>query len=148
LVFIILVFGVSGFSTSQEGISGLVGTLGNDIIRLGFIFGIITTFTSFLTLGLSLKKILWYDLNLPPKFSWFLACFFPLFLFLIGMRQFIDVIGLVGALAIGFDGLLIVFLYKAFLKKKFSKKMNPLFYALPIFFILGITFEFFYFLSR
>ena len=148
LFFIFVVFGASGPHTSKEAISGLAFTLGDNIIRLGFIFGIITCFTSFITLGLTLKKVFWYDFGLSKNLSWLITCFFPLFLFLIGLREFIDIIGLTGAMAIGCEGILIVFLYKAFLKKKFSQKMNPLFYILPIFFVLGIAFEIFYFIIR
>jgi len=148
LFFIFTVFGASGPFTSEEAISGLARALGDNIVKLGFIFGIITCFTSFLTLGLTLKKVLWYDFNLSPNLSWFIACFFPLFLFLVGFRKFIEVIGLTGAVAIGLEGLIIVFLYREFLRKKLAPKMNPLFYILPLLFVLGIAFEIFYFIVR
>lgn len=146
LFFIYIVFGASGSQTSKEGISGLVQVLGNGIIRTGFVFGIITCFTSFLTLGLTLKKGLWYDQGLNPRLSWFIACFLPLFLFLIGLRAFIDIIGLTGAVAIGLTGIIIVLLYKNFLWVQYKRKMNPLLYILPLFFVIGIFLEIFYFL--
>lgn len=148
LFFIFIVFGASGVNTSKEAISGLAYTLGDNIVRLGLIFGVITCFTSFLTLGLTLKKIFLYDFGLSSKLSWFIACFFPLFLFLIGLREFIDIIGLTGAVAIGCEGIILVFLYREFLKKKLSQKMNPLFYILPIIFVLGVFFEILYFIIR
>lgn len=146
LFFIYIVFGASGSQTSKEGISGLMQVLGNGVIRIGFVFGIITCFTSFLTLGLTLKKGLWYDQGLNPRLAWFLACFLPIFLFLIGLRAFIDIIGLTGAVAIGLTGIIIVLLYKKFLWTKFKRKMNPLFNFLPLFFIIGIFLEIFYFI--
>lgn len=148
LFFIFVVLGASGPKTSEEAISGLSSTLGDGIIRLGFIFGVITCFTSYLTLGLTLKKILWYDFNLSENLSWLIACFPPLFLFLAGLRKFIDIISLTGAFAIGCEGIIIVFLYRAFLERKFSRKMNPLFYILPLVFVLGVVFEIFYFVNR
>lgn len=148
LLFIFTVLGASGPFTSKEAISGLSQVLGDNIIKLGFLFGIITCFTSFLTLGLTLKKVFWYDFNFSPNLSWLIACFLPLLLFLAGLRQFIEVIGLTGAFAIGLEGLIIIFLYKEFLKKKLAQKMNPLFYALPAFFILGVALEIFYFVVR
>lgn len=148
LFFIFIILGASGANTSKEAISGLANTLGGGVIRLGFIFGIITTFTSFLTLGLTLKKVFWYDLGLSKNLSWLIACFLPLILFFFGFRQFIEVIGLTGAVAIGLEGLIIVFLYREFLKKKFQKRMNFLFYLLPVFFILGAFFEIYYFIVR
>lgn len=148
LIFIFAVLGATGLNTSKEAVSGLVSVLGGNVLKVGFLFGIIACLTSFLTLGLTLKKILWYDLGLSSKLSWFLTCFFPLFLFLIGLRGFIDIIAITGALAIGAEGIIIIFMYQAFLKKKFSKKMNPILYLLPLFFILGVAFELFYFFIR
>lgn len=141
LFFIFIVLGTSGPATSKDAISGLGGVLGKNIIKLGFIFGIIACFTSFITLALTLKKVFWYDFGFPKNLSWFLTCFLPLILFLLGVREFIGVIGFTGAIALGMEGIIIVFLYKGFLKKKFSRKINPVFYFLSGIFVLGIIFE-------
>ena len=143
LFFVFTVFGASGDNTSKEAISGLAHALGDNVVRFGFVFGLITCFTSFITIGLGLKKIFWYDFNLSKNLSWFIACSVPFLLFLLGLREFIDIIGLVGALAIGCEGIIIVLMYK-----KFYDKMNSWFYVLPAFFVLGIFFEFFYFVVR
>ncbi len=145
LFFIYLVIGASS-PVSEDAISGLDQVLGSNILKLGFIFGVITCFTSFLTLGLTLKKILWYDFGFSKHISWFLTCFVPLGLFLLGFRRFINVIGFTGAIALALEGIIIVFLYKAFLKKKFRKRMNPLFYLLSCVFLLGIAVEIILFL--
>lgn len=148
LFFVFMVLGASGQNTSKEAISGLAATVGDGIIRLGFVFGVITCFTSFIALGLTFKKMLWYDFGLSPKLSWFIACFTPLILFFLGLKEFIDIIGLTGAVSLGFEAVITVFLYRAFLEKKLSQKMNPLLYVLPVFFVLGIFFEIFYFFVR
>jgi len=148
LVFAAVVFGACGKKTSEDAIFGLSLVLGRNIALFGFIFGLVTCFTSFLTLGLTLKKIFWYDAHLPKELSWAIAVFLPLILFLIGFRQFISVISLTGAFAVGIEGFIMIFLYKAFLRKKFSKRMNPAYYLLPIFFILGIAAEILYFVIK
>lgn len=145
LFFIFTILGVSGPNTSKEAISGLASGLGNGIIRFGFIFGVITCFTSFITLGLTLKKILWYDFNISENLAFCIACFLPLFLFLVGLREFIDIIGFTGALALGGEGIITIFLYQKFLEKKGLRKMNPLMYFLPLVFVLGIILEIFYY---
>ena len=147
LFFVFIILGACGQGTSKEAMFGFSQALGDGIIGLGFVFGIITCFTSFITLGLTLKKTLWYDFGLPKNFSWLIACFLPLSLYLIGFKEFINVIGVTGALALGIEGIIIVFLYKNFLKKKFSRDINPLLYLFPLFFILGICLEIFYFMS-
>ena len=143
LLFIFIVFGASGSNTSEEAISGMGKILGTNsgTIKLGFIFGVICCFTSFLTLALTLKKILWYDFGLSKNFSWFITCFFPLIFFLMGIQKFIEVISFTGALAVGSEGIIIVFLYRSFLKKKFKQKMNNIFYLLIPVFVLGAVFE-------
>lgn len=151
LFFIFIVLGASGPITSEEAISGLEQALGDKIIKLGFIFGVICCFTSFLTLALTLKKVFWYDFGFPKNFAWFLTCFIPLTIFLLGVREFIGVVGFTGAVALGIEGIIIVFLYQGFLKKKsppFQQKvgMNPILYFLVGIFVLGIIFELIYFM--
>jgi amino acid permease len=145
LLFIFFVLGVSGAQTSTDAISGILSILDGRILSLGYIFGILTCFTSFLTLGLVLKKTLWQDLNLNKNLSWILACFSPLVLFLLGFREFLDIIGLSGALSIGFEGIMIVFLYRKFLRQKLSAKMNFWGWLLPLLFLAGMAFEIYYF---
>lgn len=146
LLFIFIVLGASGSFTSENAMSGLARILGDKIIGLGFLFGVTTCFTSFLALGLTLKKVFWYDMGLSPFLSWLIACFLPLVLFLLGLRKFIEIIGFTGALTIGAEGIITVFLYKAFLQKKFSRSINPWYYSLVGVFGLGIILTVFYFL--
>lgn len=145
LFFIYMVLGSSNV-VSEDAISGLEKTLGSDVIKFGFIFGMIACFSSFLTLALTLKKVLWYDFGFDKNLAWFLTCFPPLILFLLGVREFIGIISFTGAIALGLEGIIIVFLYKEFLKRKFLKKMSPILYFLVGIFILGIIFEIAYFL--
>jgi amino acid permease len=146
LLFIFIVLGASKPVVSEEAISGLNQAIRGDVVKLGFIFGVITCFTSFIALGLTLKKILWHDFGLSKNFSWALACFSPLFLFFLGLREFIKVISLTGSVALGVEGIIIVLLYRKFLKKKLSQSLNPIFYFIIGIFILGVALEFFYFL--
>ena len=148
LFFIITILGVSGPDTSKEALAGFSRTIGGGVIKLGFIFGFITTFTSFITLALTLKKTFWYDFGLSKNSSWFISCFTPLFLFFIGLREFITIIGFVGALMIGLEAIITVFLYRSFLAQKYSQKINPFFYSFVGIFVLGIIFEGFYLLLR
>ena len=140
LLFILIVLGVSGQSTSKDAIEGLRGALGNKIVNLGFIFGLITCFSSYLTIGLTIKKIFWYDMKIKPNYAWAIAVFVPLFLYLIGARQFIIIISLMGALTLGIESVIKILMYKIFLKRK-KKKFNPLFYVLSFLFIVGIIIE-------
>lgn len=61
----------------------------------------------------------------------------PLALYLFGFKSFIEVISLSGAIAIGIEGIIDVSLYKKVLKEKSSIKMNPAFYFLSVFLLIG-----------
>jgi inner membrane protein involved in colicin E2 resistance len=75
----------------------------------------------------------------------FAATGLPLLLFFFGLREFLDIIGLVGAYMIGIEGIMIVFLYKKFVEKMQQKQMNPLLYCLALLFIAGVGLETYYF---
>ena len=148
LVFIGLVLGISGNLTSEEAIGGLGIFLGPDVIGLLLFFGILTTFTSFLTLGLTLRNVFCYDLKIPKDIAWFAACFIPLSLFFLGFQNFIGVISFVGGILLAFNGILIIFMYRI-VKKIPLFSLNSFFTLFLIFILLlGIVYEVYYFLLR
>ncbi len=148
IFFTFIVLGASGAGTSRDAISGFSKSIGNKIINLGFIFGLIATFTSFITLGLTLKKIFWYDLKLPQNISCLIACFAPLILFLFGLRDFIDVIGLTGAIFLGMEGIIVILIYRSFLKKRFQRQAGFHTYFLIFLLLAGMVTELIYFFLR
>ena len=137
IIFSAIVIGVSGSYTSEDALAGLGKSFKDGIIKIGYVFGVITCFTSFLTLGLTLKKTFWYDLKLSEKKSWAFACLLPLSFYLLGFKNFISVISLSGALAIGLEGIIDVNLYKKFLENKFHKRINPAYFLLALVLVVG-----------
>lgn len=113
LMFAFVVVGISGDITSPDAITGLFDSLGNKIVILGSIFGVLAIGTSFLMLGAALDEVFRWDYGLKKVWSWLLVVSPPLLLFIIGLRTFIDVISLAGSLAIGLELLLLIFVYKA-----------------------------------
>lgn len=139
LFFVFMVLGITGSNTTDSALSGL-GGLGNNIALFGFIFGLLTTFTSFITVGLTLKKVLHYDLKIAEKLSWAVVCFVPLILFFLGINKFISVISFIGGVMLGIDGILILLMYN----KVKGKKFRMLIYPLGLIFVLGIAYEIIY----
>lgn len=113
LIFAFTVVGVSGDVTSPDAITGLFDFLGNKIVVLGSIFGVLAVGTSFLMLGIALDEVFRWDYGLKRGWSWLLVVLPPFLLFMIGLRTFIDVISLAGSLAIGLILLILVFTYSA-----------------------------------
>ena len=155
IIFIISVTGVSGPATSLDAMSGLEPFLSPEILIFGYIFGILTTFTSFITIGVTLKKNFWFDYGLPKHASAFLACAAPLTLFLLGLRNFLSIIEIAGGIFLGINGILIFLIYlKLKQQKKIRKKTalvfisNPVVYMMILVFIFGIGIELYHSLLK
>jgi len=140
LFFIYLILGITGSQTTEFALTGLKIYLGDGIVSLALLFGLVTTFTSFLTIGLTLKKVLWYDLKLNKNFAWLITCFVPLVLYLVGLKNFIAVIGFVGGVMLAVDGILILLMYN-----KMKPKRKLINYALILVFLVGIIYSLVYF---
>jgi len=106
LLFTVAVLGVSGDVTSPDAISGLFPFLGNNIVILGSIFGLVAVATSFVMLSRALVDFFVLDYKFRRFPAWFLTVVPPLILFVAGLRKFIDVISLVGAVSFGLAAIL------------------------------------------
>jgi tyrosine-specific transport protein len=139
LLFIFSILGISGQKTTESALIGLRDSLGQGIVLPMLLFGILTTFTSFIALGLTLKKVFWYDLKIEKNLAFLITCLIPIILFLIGVKHFIPIISFVGGVMLGIDGILILLMYRKI------KPKNCLVY--PLFLILfgGIIYEIIYF---
>lgn len=122
ILFAFVVVGISGENTTTEAISGLTSALGGKIVFLGAIFGFLAIITSFLVLGLNLKDIYKQDFRLNKILAWALACLVPLVIFLWGRPDFITMIAFIGAIFSGFEGLLIILIWK---RAKVEGKRKP-----------------------
>ena len=151
-LFIFTVVGISGANTTKETLAGLSLYFGPSIIFLGRIFGLLAIATSFLIFGEYLEETLNYDLKLNKTLSYLLVVGVPLIAFLGGMRNFIDTIGLVGAVAGGVEGILLVLMISK--AKKLGNRPPEYSLNLPKFMSygiigllgLGILYEIFYFI--
>lgn len=148
--FALVIVGISGSRTSREAILGLAPFVGTWVINLGAFFGILAAFTSFICLGLNLKKVFQYDWRIKEFWAFVLACFIPLGAYLLGLKDFIFIIGFVGAVAAGLDGILTVLIYfraksRGDRKPEYALSLSLIFGALLILvFSLGIVYQFVY----
>lgn len=111
LFFSLGIIGVSGKNTSSDALSGLVPFLGQKIVILGALVGVITLADSFLVICLYFKNALIYDYHLPKILAFFISSGFPLILFLIGFRGFIAVIGFIGTILAMIEGIVILLIF-------------------------------------
>ncbi len=111
LLFAALFAGIMGPLTPQDALSGLKYFFDDRVIKTALFFGFVAVFTSFLTIGLTLEKILWYDFKVNKKLAWFLAMFVPLGLYFLGLKSLIAVLSIVGGILLGLEGLVVLAVY-------------------------------------
>lgn len=111
LVFSFIIVGVTSDTTTPDAISGLLATLGGGVVFVGSLLGFLTSSTIFLNLGLALKESFQQDFNFKRRWAWLLTVVPPYLLFLSGTRNFIDIIGLVGGVAVSIETIVLIFLY-------------------------------------
>lgn len=148
LLFTITILGVSGNTTSEEALSGFIKIIGGNIIKIGLVFGLLTILDSFLAFGLDLKRIFYRDARLSKTLAWFFACFLPLSLFLMNLRDFVNIMYVVGAFLFTTEIIIMVLVYGNFVNSQL-KKSPPLSARLLLtIFSAFIIFEFWYFFIK
>ena len=135
--FIYVILGITGSNTTELALTGLEQVLGRGVVGWALFFGILTTFTSFITLGLTLKRTFCYDLKIKENLAWLITCFPPLVLFLFGFNNFISILSFVGGIMLGVNAILILLMYQKTTNSKLA-------YPLVLVFSLGILFQIIY----
>jgi hypothetical protein len=124
-----------GNETPADSLTGLQMFLGNGTIVLVLLFAVITTFTSYIALGLTLKKMLWYDMGMPKNIAWIIACVTPFLVYLVGFQDFVKVLSLVGCTMLVIDAILVCLMYRKIPEMKYQYLVIPVIIALSFGFL-------------
>ncbi|MEK7203531.1 MAG: aromatic amino acid transport family protein [Patescibacteria group bacterium] len=150
LVFTLSIVGISGDTTSPDVVSGLREFFDYRIISLVSLFGLLAITTSFMALSVALIETFRLDYGFKRFNAWALTVFLPFILFWFGIRNFIEVISLAGSVAIGIEGIILIFMYKA-AKKSGSREPeyslnlpNLVLNGIMILFALGAVYALFF----
>jgi hypothetical protein len=147
LFFVLVILGITGADTTPDTLSGLAAVLPNSVVVFSLIFGLLAVITSYIVFSQATEEIYQWDLGLNNKLAWFLACFIPYFLYLIGWNNLTKVISFTGAVCGGLSGMILIWLmFKIKAKpEKVSiiknKLTRPAAYFLSLLFIFGIIYE-------
>lgn len=151
LIFTFIAVGVVGVQVTEVATVGLGRVMGKSMLAMGNVFAFFTMATSFLTLGLALKKTYHLDFGINKKLAWFLTISLPLLVFLLGFNKFVNVLGTVGAIGGGLEGILIGLIYLQLKKKRenvpaYQLTKSPLIIILlSLMFVGGIVYTLWYF---
>lgn len=124
-LFAVLIAGVTGRVTTEDALTGLRAVLGNGVVVLTLVFGILTTFSSYLALGLTLLRTLTLDFKTPRLAAWALTTFVPLVLVLLGVQSLLVVLGLTGAVFLGIEGLVVLAMRWRLLDRARGPRYDP-----------------------
>jgi len=141
VLFTFLILGITGPLTTESALIGLRGSLGTGAFAVALFAGVLTTFTAFITQGLTLKKVLMYDMGIKYWQAFVISCFTPLILFLLGLKSFISILSFTGSVLLGINGILILLMYKKIGGKSY------IIYPLSVVFILGVIYQIIYFIK-
>lgn len=148
VAFFAVILGVSGARTSQDALSKFVEIVGGNVVKIGFVFGLFIILDSFLALGVSLRDIFHTDAKLSRVISWVFACFLPLSLFLMGFKDYVSIISIVGAFLFAMEGIIVILMYQRFSSQVLQKR-SPLYVSALAIALSGIIVaEFWYFIIK
>ncbi|MEK7561169.1 MAG: aromatic amino acid transport family protein [Patescibacteria group bacterium] len=102
-LFALAVVGALGSGASKETIGGLSHLDGTIFILTGVLIGFLAVYTSFIALSRSMQELFVLDFGLGRVWSWLVVSAAPFIFFLLGLRDFLMIIGAVGAIAVGID---------------------------------------------
>jgi len=111
IIFALAVVGVMGKETTEIATLGLGNKFGAWVRVLANIFAVFAMGTGFMGLGISLKQSLIWDWKMPSFFATFFVILFPLAFFMMGWRNFVNILGVVGGLFLGIEAILLFFIY-------------------------------------
>lgn len=110
--FVFAVVSALGIQVSEETIQGLGLVLGERLVLLGSVIGLLAVFTSYIALNTSFQALLALDFRMPRILSWAGVALLLLVFYFSGFRHFLPVIGTVGTIGVGIDSFLIIATYR------------------------------------
>jgi len=110
-LFAVFVVAVTGTGTTEIATIGLGNKIGRSIFLFGNVFAVLAMGTSFLINGMALKDSLHWDYKLPHWLAFVLVISLPILIFVLGMRNFIGAIDIVGGVFVSLEMLIILLIY-------------------------------------
>ena len=110
-LFVFTTIGVTGAFTTDIATIGLGQVLGRTVLIAGNVLAFFTMITSFFIMGLGLKTSYQFDFGLKNFSAWLLVISVPLIAFVLGVNNFNTIIGTVGSIGSGLQGLLICLMF-------------------------------------
>lgn len=110
--FTFAVIAATGVETSEFAIDALVPLIGVTFRVIGLSLAVISILSIFLIGSVELQNTIRYDSRIGKRLAWALTLGVPVVLYLAGVRSFIGILGFIGAVFGGVNGILVVLTYE------------------------------------
>lgn len=110
--FTLAVVAATGGRTSEFAIDALIPLVGDSFRVVGVSLAVISILSIFLVGSVELQNSLRYDTRVGRIAAWALSIGVPVLLYLAGIRSFIGILGFIGAVFAGLNGILVILAYE------------------------------------
>lgn len=111
--YLLLVLGViwlSPVGPSPDALTGLISAPSWLTVLIG-VLGMFAIWTSYFLLGMEVRDIFRYDFKIPFKAAVGLTLFLPLVLYLLGLRNFIELVTIVGGVFLALESIMVILMH-------------------------------------
>lgn len=120
--FTLPVVAATGSGTSEFALDALIPLVGSSFKVVGTVLALVAIVSIFTVGSVELQNTLRYDAGLKRRSAWALAGAIPIVLYLVGIRSFIDILGFIGAVFAGVNGILVVMTYERMRSSKVCRE--------------------------
>lgn len=134
------VIGVMGISSevSPDTVSGLMSSAPLAVVLAVGILGLLSIFSTYVVLGIDVAENLSLELKVPRPIALGAAIVTPIVCYLVGMRDFLGLVGIVGGIFVSIEGIMIVCMWRKIVSRSLARNLSLL--AVGIF-LLGAWYE-------
>jgi tyrosine-specific transport protein len=138
--FSFVVVGVTGAATTPAAFDGLIPVLGPTFGIIATFLGSLTILSIYMVLGIEMLNTFRFDFKMKYFQAWLLVVSVPVILFLVGVREFIGIIGFVGSVFGGMLGIMIALSYWKLKKSPWCKTHHCLNLPIPLVWLVALLF--------
>ncbi|NCN52964.1 hypothetical protein GW950_00695 [Candidatus Wolfebacteria bacterium] len=119
ILYILFILGIFGLSSTISGdaVSTLIESTPTGVVIAIGILGILSLLSSYIVVGLDVRRVLQYDLLFSSTFSKLVVIFVPILLYLLGVKNFVNSVDFVGRVFLPLEAIFVIFIWRNANKK-------------------------------
>ncbi len=127
ILYALFILGIIGLSkeVSPDGVSGLVSQLHPLLLAAVGVLGLLTLWSSYVSVGFNLRDILGVDFNLPEWSRDLIVVGMPFGIYLAGFHDFLTLVSFAGGFLLALEGILAILMWRQFRSQGGTSKILP-----------------------